>query len=220
MAKKEIKTENLKTSGSKKSTKKTETVVKNPMEEMMKNMTPEMMQQFMLFVQQQQSPKVDVQKAEVKQNVINKSYLSRMRDKEVVVRSASNGVVGFLSDKTQMFYQWINKGDVEILTIGEILEMDSKSKKFLRTPWLIVEDDEVNQGLGLVDIKEVVNVFDDFEEFVKLPIEKIKEHIHSVGRGFRPTLTGMFRQAIEDGALTDYRKIREIEKVLGTEFRY
>ena len=200
-----------------KSTKKETT---NPMEEMFKNMTPEMMQQFMAFMQQQTQPVEVVETTKVEKQKINKSYLSRIRDREVVVRSVSSGVVGWKSEKTKIFYSWVNYGDTEILTIGDILEMENRSKKFLHTPWLVVEDDEVNEALGLIEKKEEVEVFEDFETFLELPISEIKNSLSKVEKGYLGNIHSKVQQAIDDDILTDFRKIRELEKVMKTEFKY
>lgn len=216
-------TETTKNKNTKTRTKKNEVkeVVEkqtNPVEDMMKSMTPEMMEQFMKFMQSQQT--VIEEKAELQKPKITRAYLSKNRDREVSVRSVSDCTIGFVSKKTNMVYKWLNHGDVEILTIGEILEMDSNSKLFLHTPWLVVDDEEVNEGLGLTSIKETVEVFDDFEEFIQLPIKEIKDSISKVERDFIPTLCGKIQQAIDNNVLTDFRKIRELEKMMKVELKY
>lgn len=208
------------TTRAKKTTKK-EVVEKapNPMEEVLKSMTPEMMQQFMMFMQQQtQNTEHNVKKE--KKEKINKSYLSRIRDREVVVRSVSHAVIGFDSRKTNVVYKWMNYGDTEILTVGDILEMDGRSKLFLHTPWLVVEDDEVNEALGLIEQKEITDVFEDFENFLELPVSEMKIHLSKLDKQYLSTICVKVQQAINDGILTDFRKIREIEKITKAEFRY
>lgn len=212
------KTQAKKTQVKKTQTKKEVEQTVNPMEEMMKSMTPEMMQQFMIFMQQSQA-KVQEEVVTEKPK-LNKAYLSKIRDREVVVRSVSSGIVGFDSKKTSVFYTWLNYGDTEILSVGEIIEMESRSKLFLHTPWLVVEDDEVNEALGLVECKENVEKFEDFESFLELPIDEIRVLLKSVNREYLRTISGKVQQAINDGVLTDFRKIRELEKIIKTEFRY
>lgn len=191
----------------------------NSMEEMIKSMTPEMMQQFMAFLNSQNSPKTTNEVAGEKPK-INKAYLSKIRDREVVVKSVTDGIVGYESKKTRVFYKWVNFGDTEILTIGEILELDSSSKLFLHAPLLVVEDDKVNEALGISEYKEVVEKFEDFETFLELPIDEIKKTLKMVSKDYLRTINGKVQQAINDGKLTDFRKIRELEKFIKTEFRY
>lgn len=211
-------TESKKKTTTKKTTIKKDVVKKevNPMDEMLKNMTPEMMQQFMSFMQQQNSPKVVVEE----KPKITKSYLSKIRDREVVVRSVSMGVVGFESKKTNVYYSWMNYGDTEIISVGEILEMESRSKLFLHTPWLVIEDDEVNEALGLSDTKKSLDVFDDFESFLELSLPEIKDYLSKVEKGYLHNICGKIQQAIDDGILTDFRKIRDLEKMVKAEFKY
>ena len=202
-----------------KNTKKEAEAVMNPMEEMIKSMTPEMMNQFMMFIESQSKKDTLNTKQEEKQK-ITKSYLSKIRDREVVVRSVSVGTVGYESKKTNIYYTWSNYGDIETLTVGEILEMDGRSKLFLHTPWLVIEDDEVNEALGLIKHKEVVGVFDDFESFLELPTKEMKEYLSKVEKGYVCNICGKVQQAIDDGILTDFRKIRELEKMMKAEFKY
>ena len=194
--------------------------VANPMEQMMNMMTPEMVQQFMVFMQQQNQQTNTVEVAKGEKPKLNKTYLSKIRENEVVIRSVSMGTVGFQSRKTGMFYKWVNFGDTEVLTVGEILEMENSSKDFLHTPYLVVEDDEVNEALGLFDVKDDVEVFDDIETFLELSSKEIKEHLSKLDKTYLRNVGGKIQQAIDDGILTDVRKIREIEKLMKADFKY
>lgn len=214
-----------KTTSTKKSTRKEsdkKEVVQdavNPVEQMIKMMTPEMMQQFMNFMQQQNKVAHEEVVKEEKPKV-NRAYLSKNRDREVLVRSVTESVVGYRSRKTGIFYKWVGSGDTEYLTIGEILEMDSNSKYFLDTPLLVVEDDEVNEGLNLLECKKIVEQFDDFETFLELPINDIKKSLESVNKEYWRTIYFKTQQAINSGTLNDFRKIRDIEKIMKCEFKY
>lgn len=221
-AKKKTTTKKTGTRTSTTKNKKEEVVEKalNPMEEMMKSITPEMMQQFMMFMNSQNQKEEAKVVESHKKEKITKSYLSKIRDKEVVVRSVSHAVVGFESRKTNVAYKWMNYGDTEVITVGDILEMDNRSKLFLHTPWLVVEDDEVNEALGLTKQKKSTDVIDDFESFLAMPTNEIKEYLKDVKKDYLSTICFKIQQAIEDGTLTDFRKIRDLEKLTKAEFKY
>ena len=138
-------------------------VDENQTMDFMNMMTPEMMQMFMKFMESQQKTEVMATAVEEEKPIKwNKSMLNKIKDEMVDVRSVIDGRVVYVSPKTHIKYKWLEKGDIEQLTIEEILAMDSK-KMFLRTPLLVVEDERIVEGLGLKGINELVDKVEDIE---------------------------------------------------------
>ena len=130
---KEIKTETKKkTTTKKKAEPKTEP--KKEGVDMSTMMTPEMMAMFMKFMESQQQ---EVKPMKTKEEKWTKASLYNIKNEMVEVRNVLDGKVVYVSPKTKLKYKWLEKGDVEILSVEEILAMDSK-KIFLRTPVLAI----------------------------------------------------------------------------------
>ena len=123
----------------------------------------QMFQMFQMFMNQQiqqqpQSKNVEEKKVVNKRtnNKLNKSTLRREGDEDVLVRSVV-GCVCFKSPKTGITYNFTEIGDEEWMSIDEVLQMETASRKYLHTPWLAVEDDEVNEVLGLKEVTETID---------------------------------------------------------------
>ena len=142
-------------------------VEKNQAMDFMNMMTPEMMQMFMKFMESQQKTEVmTTSVTEEKPIKWSKAMLNKIKDEMVDVRSVMDGKVIYVSPKTHIKYKWLEKGDIEQLTIEEILAMDTK-KMFLRTPLLVVEDERVVEALGLKGINKLVNKVEDIDQLVE-----------------------------------------------------
>ena len=68
-----------------------------------------------------------------------KAKLYTIRDEMVEVRNVYNGKVVYNSPKTKINYSWLEKGDIEVMSIEEILTMHTK-RKYLEEPWLAIDD--------------------------------------------------------------------------------
>lgn len=191
----------------------------NPMEQLLAQMTPEMMAQLvqMISVQNQPQTIAQVPTKQAPQRV-TKAYLNSIRDEEVEVRSVCSGTVVFKSQKTGMTYKWTGKDEVEVMTIGEVMAMNNASNKFLTTPWLVVDHEELNIGLGLQKLNDSIGMIDDLEDFLSQPIQDIKETIEALPKGYRSVLAEQIAIKVSNNEIRDYVLIRELEKVLNKEF--
>lgn len=195
----------------------------NDLATLMQSMTPELLAQFTALIQAQSQPQVvseQVVVAEQKPKQITKSYLNSIGSKEVVVRSVSSGSVGFKSPKTGMKYTWTQKGETEIMTIGEVLVMHNNSKLFLLSPLLYVEDDEVNEGLELQQVVELIKVLEDIDVFLKQPIKKIEKVVNEMTYDNKKELADTVASKIASGDFGDIRVIRLLEELLNKKFNY
>lgn len=216
------KTTTKKATTTKKSTKKEEAKIEQPQVDM--NAMFQMFAQFMN--QMQQNVIVEEKKAEVVKNKkvreVNKktkSYLRKERGEEdVLVRSVA-GTVCFKSPKTGVTYNWLEQGDEEWLTIDEILQMETASKKFLHSPWLIVDDEEVNAILGISGIVESTDRLADIDEILEdLTIGEIEKLLNESTEDYKNTFAGIVMNKIKEEELRDSVLIRELGRILKVDF--
>lgn len=198
--------------------KRVETKAKTKSKELtLADIPPELMKQmFELF--QQNQPKQEAVVEEIKEEVpekITKAYLRKIKDKEIIVRSVA-GTVNFKSPKTNILYKWIEVGDEEVLTIDEILTMESTSRRFLNTPWLMIDDKEVIEGLGLTDLYKSIKDVQDCDALLEKDIDEIERAIKKAPYECRKSLAGTLFQKVINEELRDLVKIRKLEDVLGT----
>ena len=99
-----------------------------------------------------------------------KASLYQDRTREIPVRSCINGRVIYKSKKTGVTYKWLEKGTYEILTIDELLNMESQSQKFLHSPWLMVDDEEVIEAFNLQELYDLVAKVEDIDSFITISL--------------------------------------------------
>lgn len=186
------------------------------------NISPELMQQmFAVFQAMQEQNKVveekveEVEKVVEKPKKITKSYLRTIKDKEVTVRSVY-GTVVFTSPKTSITYKWTEIGDEETLTVEEILAMESFSKRYLGTPWLVVEDEEVVEGLGYSELYSVLSKIEDVDGLLEMDIDEIEGLVSKAPNEHKKTLAGEIFRKVNSGEIRDIVLIKGLEKALGT----
>lgn len=186
------------------------------------NISPELMQQmFAAFQAMQEQNAISAEPAkkekvvEEKPKKVTKAYLRTIKDREVVVRSVY-GPVSFTSSKTHITYKWNEIGDEEVMTVEEILAMNSRSTRFLKTPWLVVDDEEVAEGLELTKLYDTIKKIEDIDELLELSVGEIKDIIRQAPYEYKKNLAGVIFDKVNKDEIRDRLLIRELEDVLGT----
>lgn len=212
-----------KTTTASKSTSKKETN-KNEVSQAQADMAQmfQMFQQFMISQMNQQQNGIDNSEKVKKQKTTTKktkSYLRKERgDDDVLVRSVA-GTVCFKSPKTGITYNFMENGDEEWLTVDEILQMETASKKYLHSPWLVVEDDEINEILGISKVVDGVEKLNNIEETLEeLPIHEIEKLIKESTQDYKNTFAGIVMNKIKEGELRDTVLINELGRILNVDF--
>ena len=206
---KEIKTETKKkTTAKKKVEPKTEP--KKEGVDMSAMMTPEMMAMFMKFMESQQQ---EVKPMKVKEEKWTKASLYNIKNEMVEVRNVLDGKVVYVSPKTKLKYKWLEKGDVEILSVEEILAMDSK-KIFLRTPVLVVEDERVVEGLGLGKVYRDIELIENTEKLEELDIDELKEFVEGLSDECKNNLRDEMNKKINNYEIRDYMVVDTLKGLL------
>ena len=203
-----------------------EAVVEQPQVQAQPSME-QMFQMFQMFMNQQVQQQPQSKSVEEKKTVnkrtngkLNKSTLRRERgDEDVLVRSVA-GCVCFKSPKTGVTYNFLEKGDEEWLTVDEVLQMETANRKFLHTPWLVVEDDEVNEVLGLKEISETVSeLTDNLDEILEeYDIKDIEDLVSRIPEDYKKTFAGVVLEKINNKELRDGVVISEIGRMLNIDF--
>ena len=206
---KEIKTETKKKTTAK---KKVEPKAESKKEgiDMSAMMTPEMMAMFMKFMESQQQ---EVKPMKTKEEKWTKASLYNIKNEMVEVRNVLDGKVVYVSPKTKLKYKWLEKGDVEILSVEEILAMDSK-KIFLRTPVLVVEDERVVEGLGLGKVYRDIELIENTEKLEELDIDELKEFVEGLSDECKNNLRDEMNKKINNYEIRDYMVVDTLKGLL------
>lgn len=135
-----------------------------------------------------------------------KGDLYKIKDEVIEVQSLSNGVVVFRSPKTNNRYRWTNKGDIEFMTIDEVLQMSNK-KLFLETPLLRVLDDRVVKALNLD--YSVIDEISNVEGFIQKDIDHIRSVVKQLNKDYLIELKGDVIKMIKNSNIS-YSKVNEL----------
>lgn len=203
----------------KSTTKKTAQAVETPMFDL-SSLTPEMIAQLQVLLAQQ-TPLTQAKEVEEQPVVFDKRWLKskEVKDREVRITSCNKRVI-FKNKKTGEVHKWLDTGDDLYLTVDEILTMDNQSHKFLRTPWLLIDDPEVVEAMGLKDMYDLIERVQDIDTFVTLPLDQIEADVNQLTKGFKGTLARLIDEKVENKELRDILVIRKFEELLSKDFDY
>lgn len=149
-----------------------------------------------------------------------KASLYQQRTREIPVRSFINGRVIYKSKKTGVTYKWLEKGSYEILTIEELLNMESQSQKFLHSPWLMVDDEEVIEAFNLQELYELVTKVEDIDSFINMSLGEQKVIYNKLPKTLQNQVYNHIYNKVESGEIDSKSKIRELEELVQMELEF
>ena len=226
-------------------TKKRTTTSKPKVEEPKPQSIEEQMAQMMAMMMAQQQQIMELMAKTQQQNesveeVVEKPEPKRKRHDDKMtkqeLRRKYKGVDIYLTNITQgivnyqgknMMYHWENTGDVEVVTIDDIVNMP---KKYLNAPWLVIDGyenaeeviDDIITVLKLEPVYEYIDTIHDIHEDINnVTLEDIERAINlSRKRGYDITLdlVVLIQKKIDSKELTNFHMIGELQKLLGRKF--
>lgn len=181
----------------------------------------------LLNLLQGQQVQADVPQEQVKQQEVaptkpkaTKASLYQERTREIPVRSCINGRVIYKSKKTGVTYKWLEKGAYEILTIDELLNMESQSQKFLHSSWLMVDDEEVIEAFNLQELYDLVAKVEDIDSFINMSLGEQKQIYNKLPKSLQNQVYNHIYNKVESGEIDSKSKIRELEELVQMELEY
>ena len=144
---------------------------------------------------------------------------------DIYLTNVSQGMVAYQGKN--MAYEWKHNGDIEIVTIEDIVNMP---KAYLRTPWLCLDGyendedmvDEIVSVLKLDHIYEYIYILQDMEENINdIKLDDVKKAIElsrKNGYDISMDLVILIDKKIRSGELTNYVLIGQLSELLGRKF--
>lgn len=160
---------------------------------------------------------VEVQKEiEVVEKVVKEvpKKVEITRDMMVACRNLTSGKLIYVSKKTGLETIWSNYGDEEYLDVGELLTMKSSQPAFLKNPWLLVDDEDVANYLGLKEVYANIIPVDEIDDFFNLSANEARNILPKLPKGTKELVSEKARQGIQDGTLNNLQLIRLLEQEL------
>jgi len=135
-------------------------------------------------------------------------------DDLVACRNLTSGRLVYISKKTGFEAVWSEYGDVEYLPVSELLTMKSSQPKFLKDPWMFIDDEDVADYLGLTKLYETIIPVDELEDFFELSANEARQILPKIPKGTKTLLSERARQGIQDGSLNNLQLIKLLEQEL------
>ncbi len=132
----------------------------------------------------------------------------------VEVRNITNGSLTYVSRKSGNEAHWSQFGDVEYMEVGELQTMKTSQPRFFNEPWVMIDDDEVVDFLGLRHMYDRIIADHEIERFFFQPIDDIVSKLQKAPHGTRELIASKAREKVENETLYDSRVIRVLEKEL------
>ena len=141
------------------------------------------------------------------------------RTDEVACRCVTEGELTYISRRNGfMTIEWAGYGDVQFVEIGELMNMKSSQSKFLMHPWLIIDDEDVVEYLGLKRMYDELIPLEDVENFiVTSTLEELTNAAKKSPKGIQKLLIDKARKLVKTRELYDNRKIEALSQVLNVD---
>ena len=137
-------------------------------------------------------------------------------DEEVPCMSITFGGLIYTSPITGATYKWHKIGDVEYLSMKELVSMNNSKPVFLNRPWIILQDVRaINKFRLMSKYEEVAKVNQLKKLFASGDTKKISDTIDSALKsGMREVVISKVRTMYNNGVLTNTHIINLLEEKL------
>ncbi len=137
-------------------------------------------------------------------------------DEEVPCMSITFGGLVYTSPITGATYKWHKIGDIEYLTVKELVSMNNSKPVFLNRPWIILQDIRaINKFRLMSKYEEVAKVNQLKKLFAGGDIKQISDTIDSALRsGMREVVISKVRTMYNNGILNNTHIIKLLEDKL------
>ena len=149
-----------------------------------------------------------------------KATLFQDRNRQVIVRSCIEGRVIYKSKRSGMTYKWLEKGAYEVLTVEELLNMESQSHKFLHSPWLMVDDEDIIEAFNLAELYDLVAKVEDIDSFINMSLGEQKQIYNKLPKASQNQVYNHICFKVDSGEIDSRAKVRELEDLVGRELEY
>lgn len=150
----------------------------------------------------------------VKQVEVKKAKVEIDRNQLVECKNVTNGSLTYISRNNGYLAEWANFGDIEYIPVSELMTMKASQPRFLNEPWLIIDDEDVVQHLGLKSIYDRIIAADEIEALFHKTPQEIEDILSRAPKGTRELVADKAREMVTNDSLYDIRIMRVLDKAL------
>lgn len=173
--------------------------------------------------------KVD-EKVEAKTNPVKQTKKVIKLEDSILITVKSNvfGKLTFKNHKTGDVTKWLEFGDTQELSIGDLRSMKGTQRRFFSDNWIIIEGvyDDGYEDVTPEDIYKTLQVSQYYEELLcpknindvfNWSIKDIESKVPNMSAGVKESLIIKANELIEKDVLDSRNKIKSLEKALKCE---
>jgi hypothetical protein len=102
----------------------------------------------------------------------------------------------------------LNYGDIQEITLGELMTMKAGHPRFLNECWLLVLNEDVVKYMGLEKLYENVVPPDRVDKFFDLPVGKIEDILTKAPVQVKENIGKIVMEKVRENTWKDYQKFR------------
>jgi hypothetical protein len=136
-------------------------------------------------------------------------------DDLVLCRSIFPGTFLFTGAKTKVIYTFEARGDECYVEYQDLLSAMLTKKRALTAPYILIEDEEVLDGVHWQEIKKLydkLNTLGDVNKLISMPYVEFKKKFEQLPIGAKKNVMLTVSSLIRDGEFDSMNKIELIDK--------
>lgn len=116
--------------------------------------------------------------------------------------------------------EWENYGDVDYMTVSELIAMRGSQRRFFTDNWIIIEDgeytaDEVYARIGVTKLYEDVVTPETIKELLDDSLPNINIRMSKMSNGLKRTVYNYAMKLKDDGEFDSIKKLELIKSIAG-----
>ncbi|HLG28305.1 MAG TPA: hypothetical protein VI423_11010 [Paenisporosarcina sp.] len=141
------------------------------------------------------------------------------RNEMIPVRSTVHGDLIYISNRTKARFIWEEFGSTIHLEMGELQDMNGSQRKYLHDGYLVIDDAEAAEALGLTKMYENFAHINNLDKLFAKEAKELTEILNKLPKGMKSTISTKARELVEEGTLEKFSQIRAIEEALGIDLK-
>ena len=136
----------------------------------------------------------------------------------IPVINGYQGYMVYVSAQSKEVYEWHEFGDVCHMEIAELLIMKRTQRRFFKENWVLIEDADVLEYLGVDQHYSHSITSENFDQLFALSPEELMMKCATLSDSLKYTIATRAQELINTGEIDSRKKIMALEKALGVTF--
>ena len=149
-------------------------------------------------------------------------------DTLIIVKSGYYGTLYFLNKKTGQMFKWAGCGDIQLLTMSDLVALRGDCQNFFKNQLIIIvgvnessdckaSTSDIYKALAVSHFYKDIIDPDNFDVVCSWSADEISSRVKMLSSGAKDNLIVALNKFIQDGTLDSRKKIKEFEKALDCE---